>query len=145
MPLQSSRRSADTGDMFHFSRSGRRLLAALVLVSASPALAAAQDTGLRVPTIAASAAGAADWASTYHALKYYRVRESNPMLRPLDASPGSLVTVGALVDMGAFSAWNVAMGRKNPRLAAAGLWAMAAFRSYLTIHNLRNIRKAERR
>ena len=131
--------------MLQLSRASRRLLAALLLVYTFPALAAAQETGLKIPTIAASAAAAADWASTYHALKYYRVRESNPMLRPLDGSPGSLVTVGALVDMGAFSAWNVTMGRKNPRLAAAGLWAMAAFRSYITIHNLRNVRRAERR
>ena len=131
--------------MFHFSRSSRRLLAVLLLVCIFPALAAAQETGLRAPTIAASAAAAADWASTYHALKYYRVRESNPILRGLDRSPGSLVTVGALVDMSAFSAWNVTMGRKNPRVAAAGLWAMAAFRGYLTIHNLRNAHKAERR
>jgi hypothetical protein len=97
------------------------------------------------PTIAASAAAAADWASTYHALKFYKVREVNPLLRPLDASPGSMVTVGALIDVSGFSAWNLTVGRKNPRLAAAGLWGMAAFRAYLAIHNVRNSRRAERR
>jgi len=131
--------------MHQFCRSGRRLLAALLVVCVFPSFAAAQDSGLKVPTMAASAAAAADWASTYHALKYYKVRESNPMLRPFEGSPASLVTVGALIDMGAFSAWNVAVGRKNPRLAAAGLWTMAAFRAYITLHNLRNVRKAERR
>jgi hypothetical protein len=30
-------------------------------------------------------------------------------------------------------------------MAAAGLWAMAAFRTYLAIHNMRNTTKAERR
>jgi len=95
--------------------------------------------------MAASTAAAADWVSTYHALKYYRVRETNPFLRPLDHSPASLVTLGALMDAGAFSAWNLTVGRKNERLAAAGLWAMAAFRTYLVIHNLRTERRAARR
>jgi hypothetical protein len=121
------------------------LVAVLAMVYGLPAPAAAQDGGLKLPTFVASAAAAADWASTYHALKHYRVRETNPLLRPLDHSPGSLVTVGALMDAGAFSAWNLTVGRKNERLAAAGLWAMAAFRTYLVIHNLRTERRAARR
>ena len=123
----------------------RRLLAALLLLCAVPAGAAAQETSLRLPTIAASAAAAADWASTYHALKFYKVREVNPLLRPLDSNPGSMVTLGGLIDAGGFSAWNIAVGRTHPRIAAAGLWGMAAFRTYLAIHNMRNSRKAERR
>ena len=123
----------------------RRLLAALLLLCAAPVTAAAQDANLRVPTIAASAAAAADWASTYHALKYYKVREVNPLLRPFDSNPGSMVTLGGLIDAGGFSAWNITVGRKHPRLAAAGLWGMAAFRTYLAIHNIRNSRRAERR
>ena len=95
--------------------------------------------------MAASIGAAADWASTYHALKFYKVRETNPLLRPLDSKPGSLVTMGALIDAGGFSAWNLSVGRKHPRVAAAGLWAMAAFRGYLALHNLRNERRSERR
>ncbi len=117
-------------------------LAAILIV---PAVAAAQDSSLRLPTYAASAAAAADWASTYHALKFYRVREVNPLLRPLDSSPGPMVSLGGLIDAGGFSAWNLTVGRSHPRIAAAGLWGMAAFRTYLAIHNLRNTRKAERR
>jgi hypothetical protein len=131
--------------MLCFVRPGRCLLAALVIVYGLPTVAAAQNGGLKFPTIAASTAAVADWASTYHALKYYRVRETNPLLRPLDHSPKTLVVVGALVDAGAFSAWNLTVGRKNERLAAAGLWAMAAFRTYLVIHNLRTERRAARR
>jgi hypothetical protein len=133
--------------MFQFSRLARRLLAAMFLVSIFPAAAAAQEqpTSLKIPTYAASAAAAADWASTYHALKYYKVREVNPLLSPLQSSPGSLVTLGAVMDAGAFSAWNLTVGRRNPKIAAAGLWGMAIFRSYLAIHNLRNTRRAERR
>jgi hypothetical protein len=124
----------------------RRLLAALILVSVLPATASAQETGsLKTPTIAAMAAAAADWATTYHALKNYHVREMNPIMRPFEESPGSLVTVGSLIDVGMVSGWNLTMGRRNPRVAAAGLWAMTAFRAYLAVHNIRNEQKAQRR
>lgn len=128
-----------------FCRCVRRLLAALFLVSFLPAVASAQEGILKVPTIAASAAAAADWATTYHALKYYKVREVNPLLQSFQNSPESLVSVGALIDAGAISAWNLTIGQKNQRVAAAGLWAMTAFRAYLAIHNMRNERRAERR
>jgi hypothetical protein len=131
--------------MFQFSRCPARLAAVLLMLSICPAAAAAQEPSLKIPTYAASAAATADWASTYHALKYYKVREVNPLLRPFEASPGSLVTMGAIMDAGAFSAWNLTVGRKSPKVAAAGLWGMAIFRSYLAIHNFRNTRKAERR
>jgi hypothetical protein len=114
-----------------------------------PATASAQ-TGtetarLTLPTIAASAAAAADWASTYHALKNYKVREVNPLLRPFESSPGSMISLGGVIDAGGMAAWNLSVGRKNPRFAAVGLWSMAAFRTYLAIHNMRNTRLAERR
>ena len=128
-------------------RPGRdwRLAAALLVVCVVPATASAQSSTLRVPTIAASAAAAGDWASTYHALKNYKIRETNPLLRPFVDSPAQLVTAGALMDAGAVTAWNLTVGKKKPRLAAAGLWAMTAFRAYLVIHNVRNIEKAARR
>lgn len=128
-----------------FGRYVRRPLAALALVCLLPAAASAQEDRLRLPTIMASAAAAADWASTYHALKHYKVREVNPLLQPFQKSPVSLVSMGALIDAGAFSAWNLTMGRKHQGVAVAGLWAMSAFRAYLTIHNIRNLRRAERR
>lgn len=133
------------GSMAQSGRPVRRLLAALLTVCLIPAVTSAQDRSLRIPTIAASAAASADWASTYHALKYYKVRELNPLLRPFQASPGSLVTMGALIDAGGFSAWNLTVGRKHQKVAVAGLWGMAAFRTYLAIHNLRNARRSERR
>ena len=126
-------------------RSSRRLLAALIVVSCVPATAFAQESRLKIPTYAASAAAAADWASTYHALKYYHVQEQNPLLRPFQHKPGSMVSLGAAMDVGAVSAWNLTVGRRNPRMAVAGLWAMTAFRTYLAIHNMRNTQKAERR
>jgi len=110
-----------------------------------PGLAQGQSISLTPPTILAGAAAAADWATTYHALKYYRLREANPLLRPLSRSPGPLVSIGGAIDVAALSAWDLSIGRSRPQAATAGLWAMAAFRSYLAIHNLLNERKAAKR
>lgn len=131
--------------MLSSCRCVRRLLAALFLVCILPATASAQEGRLTIPTIAASAAAAADWATTYHALKYYKVQEKNPLLRPFQEAPGSMVSLGSIIDAGTVSTWNLTVGRNHQRVAAAGLWAMAAFRAYLAIHNFRNERKAERR
>jgi hypothetical protein len=122
-----------------------RVAAIGVLVCLLPGLARAQDNPLRAATIAASAAAAADWASTYYAVKHFQVREMNPLLSPMQARPGRMISMGAAMDAGLVSAWNLSVGRRNERLAVAGLWAMTAFRAYLAIHNLRNTRKAERR
>lgn len=111
-------------------------------INAAAPIISAQSSPLRMATIAASAAAAADWASTYHALKNYQLREANPMLRGLDHRPGSMVALGAAIDAGAMTAWNMTMGRKHPKLAAAGLWAMTAFRAYLVVHNIRNTQRA---
>jgi hypothetical protein len=126
-----------------------RRAAALAAVCLLPLEAFAQEDrsrpSLKLPTIAASSAAAADWASTYHALTYYNLRETNPLLQRLDRSPGALVSVGAAIDAAAFSTWNLTVGRSHPRVAAAGLWAMAGFRAYLVFHNLRNEQKVGRR
>jgi hypothetical protein len=123
-----------------------RPVAALIVVCVFPVQAYAQNPpDLKAPTIVASAAAAADWATTYYALKNYHVRELNPLLQPWQSKPGQLVSVGAIVDGAAFSTWNLTMGRKHPRIAAAGLWAMAGFRTFLAIHNIRNTQRAARR
>jgi hypothetical protein len=136
-----------TGIMPNFFGRSCPWLALITVIGLLPSTAAAQEQrrNLTIPTIAASAAAAADWASTYHALKYYRVREQNPVLRPLQGSPGSLISLGSFIDAGGLSAWNMSVGRRNPRVAVAGLWVMTAFRAYLVFHNMRNMRLAERR
>jgi hypothetical protein len=128
----------------------RRLAAALLVVCLFPMTAFAQEPSLphpslRLPTIAAGAAASADWITTYHALSNYQVRESNPLLKPWSRAPGQLISMGALMDVGGITAWNLTMGQKHPRVAVAGLWVMTAFRSYLAIHNLRNEQRAARR
>jgi hypothetical protein len=123
----------------------QQLTAGLFAVCLLPTTASAQSSDLRTPTIAATAAATADWVSTYHTLKHYRTHETNPLLRPFQDSPGQLVLAGAIIDVGAVTAWNLTVGRKKPKVAAAGLWVMTAFRSYLSVHNLRNAQKAGRR
>jgi hypothetical protein len=101
--------------------------------------------GLKLPTAMFATAAVADWATTYHGIKYFRLREANPVLRPLDRSPAKMVLLGGAIDIAAVSAWNYGVGRKHPKVAAAGLWTMTAFRAYLAVHNLRNQQKAGRR
>jgi hypothetical protein len=119
----------------------------LILALACPQRLWAQEPerGLKLPTTMFAAAAAADWATTYHGLKHFRLRETNPLLRPFDETPAKLVLLGGAMDVGAVAAWHYGMGRNHPRLAAAGLWSMTAFRAYLAFHNLRNQQKAGRR
>ena len=56
-----------------------------------------------------------------------------------------MISVGAAMDVGMVTAWNMTVGRKNEKIAAIGLWSMAAFRTYLAIHNIRNQSRAARR
>jgi hypothetical protein len=121
-----------------------RLVAALFVVFLLPRTSLAQDLrpSLKIPTTIASIAAAADWASTYHALTNYHVRETNVLLQPFQKSPGKLVVVGAAIDVATFTAWNTWVGPRHPRVASAGMWAMAGFRAYLVLHNLRNEQKA---
>lgn len=98
-------------------RQGGRPLAALLVVCLLPGSALAQDAprSLQAPTIAASIASAADWATTYHALKHFNLRETNPLLRPLERTPGQMIAVGAAIDAVSFSAWNMTLGEKAPQ------------------------------
>ena len=124
----------------------RSVLAAAVLVALLfPTVASAQRARLKWPTIAAGAAATADWATTYHALKFYKVQEQNPVLKPFQSNPGRLVSMGGMIDVAGISAWNLTVGRKHEKMAVAGLWTMTAFRAYLAIHNHMNEHRSERR
>jgi hypothetical protein len=130
------------------NRKVRVSAAALVVALVIPPLATAQDRPqgrLYWPTIAAGSAATADWVTTYHALKFYRVQESNPLLKPLQASPARMVSVGGMIDVAGVAAWNFTVGPKHDKIAAAGLWTMTAFRLYLALHNHMNEHRAEPR
>jgi len=123
------------------------LAAALLVATVVPSTAFAQQGQGRLywPTIAAGTAATADWITTYHALKFYKVQEQNPVLKPFQSNPGRMVSMGGMMDVAGVSAWNLTMGQKHDRMAAAGLWTMTAFRVYLAIHNHMNEHRAERR
>jgi hypothetical protein len=130
------------------SRQLRVLAAALLVALIVPSAASAQEpqrNRLLLPTMAASGAATADWITTYHALKFFKVQETNPLLKPMQASPMRMVTVGGLIDVAGVSAWNLTVGPKHEKLAAAGLWTMTAFRVYLAVHNHLNEHRAEKR
>ena len=110
-----------------------------------PGLSPSLPPNMRMPTTIASIAAAADWASTYHAMTNYHVRETNFLLRGLQDSPGKLVVAGAAIDAATFTAWNTWVAPRHPKVASAGMWAMAGFRAYLVFHNLRNEQRALRR
>ena len=123
------------------------LAAALLVATVVPSTAFAQQgQGLLYwPTIAAGTAATADWITTYHALKFYKVQEQNPLLKPLQSSPVRMVSLGGLIDVAGIGAWNFTVGPKHQKLAATGLWTMTAFRVYLAVHNHLNEHRAERR
>jgi len=124
------------------------LAAALLVAIVLPSTAAAEDQQrgrLYWPTVVAGGAATADWITTYHALKFYKVREQNPVLKPLQQTPMRMVSVGGLIDIAGISAWNLTVGPKHDKIAAAGLWTMTAFRVYLAVHNHLNEHRAERR
>ena len=126
----------------------RVLAAALLVALIIPSVASAQEpqrNPLLLPTIAAGTAATADWITTYHALKFFKVQETNPLLKPWQASPMRMVSLGGVIDVAGVSAWNLAIGPKHDKIAAAGLWTMTAFRMYLAVHNHLNEHRAERR
>ncbi len=123
------------------------LVAVLALVCPRPAAAQQEPgtDGLRLPTTLFASAAAADWGTTYYGIKHFRLRETNPLIRRFDRTPAKMVLIGAAIDVGAVTAWNYTMGRRHPRIAAAGLWTMTAFRAYLAFHNSRNMNRSQRR
>jgi len=133
------------------SRKLRSLAAALLVAIVVPSAASAQEPHVQQsarlywPTIAAGTAATADWMTTYHALKFFKVQETNPLLKPMQSTPMRMVSVGGVIDVAGITAWNFTVGPKHDKLAAAGLWTMTAFRVYLALHNHLNEHRAERR
>ena len=131
------------------NRKVRVLAAALLVAVIAPSTVLAQDLQQRPrlfwPTVFAGSAATADWLTTYHALKFYRVQETNPLLKPMQTSPARMVSVGGVIDVAGVAAWNLTIGPKHDKIAAAGLWTMTAFRLYLALHNHMNEHRAEKR
>jgi len=88
---------------------------------------------LKVPTVVFMTAAAADWATTY------RVGsagvESNPLLHWTEPNQELLITVAVATDLAGLYAWNRLVGRKHPKIAAVGLYAMSGMRFWLAYRN----------
>ncbi len=97
----------------------------------------AEGQSLKLPTAAFAGAAAADWVSTAQALNHPFRREANPLLHFAGNKPLPTVAAGAAMDAAGVWAWTRFVGRNHPRLAAAGLYAAAAFRGSLALRNAR--------
>jgi hypothetical protein len=100
---------------------------------------------LKIPVLAWSAAVAADWTTTYRFTSQYRdvLHETNPLIRGLDTHPAWLVTAGASIDAATVWAAYRFLGRDHPRLMRVALYGAAAYRTYLTVYNVRMMREAD--
>ncbi len=99
---------------------------------------------LRLPVIVWASGVAADQATTYWFASHYgdTIHEENPLVQPLERHPVLLVAAGAAID--AASGWAAfrLIGSHHPRLAKLAFYGAAAYRAYLTVHNIRMMRLA---
>jgi hypothetical protein len=134
-------------------------VSALVLLAAATA-AAQSDFGsrvvassdgdqagqsLRIPLALWIGGVAADQISTYKFSSGYPgvLHEVNPLIRGVDRHPALLVTAGTAIDVATgWAAFHV-LGPRHPRLLKTALYAAAAYRSYLAVHNIAMMREAE--
>jgi hypothetical protein len=74
-----------------------------------------------------------------------RARDECPAARAAGLSRESSWSPEPPIDAATFTAWKTWVAPRHPKVASAGMWAMAGFRAYLVFHNLRNEQKALRR
>jgi hypothetical protein len=101
------------------------------LLLAAPAVGQDHPSLLRASTLVYAAVATSDASFTYYGLTHYRVGEMNPLVSPWEHRPAMMLGIGAGLDTGAVYAWNRIVGRQHPRIAAAGLYAVSAYRVYL--------------
>ncbi len=120
-------------------------LLALPMQAPEPVLPRQPATvSLRVPMLVFSSAAAADWITTYRNLQHpgegRTGLEQNPLLHWTRNRPWPTVIAGASMDVAGVWAWNHYVGKRHPKAAKAGLYAMTGVRLWLTARNLRNHR-----
>ena len=105
-----------------------------LLLSSRGAIAqeSASQASLNLPTAIFASAAAADWATTYHGVSSGKFAEGNPTIRQWQDHPAGMVAAGAAMDVGSVLLWRRLVGRRHRKIAAAGLYAVATFRMYLT-------------
>ncbi len=112
------------------------LITALILIPTS-----ARAQSLALPTSVFASAATADWASTYRAVTRYHLHEDNPLINRLADRPALMITAGAALDVAGTAAWLRYVGRRHPRIVAAGLYVAAAGRFYLAARNVSRSRR----
>ncbi len=113
------------------------------VVASSDGEQAAQ--GLRIPLALWIGGVAADQISTYRFSSGYSdvLHELNPLIPGVDRHPAMLVTAGTAIDAATGWAAFHFLGPRHPRLLKTALYAAAAYRSYLAIHNVNMMREAD--
>jgi hypothetical protein len=124
------------------------------LVCARPAAAQSVDhpqdaipavtPALRIPIAIWTAAVAADHVTTFQFRSRYPdlLHEENPLVRGLENHPGWLVGVNGAIDAATGWAAYRWLGRSHPRLAQLAFYSAAAYRTYLSAHNMRMMGRA---
>ena len=103
-----------------------------------------QDQHLKISAAIWSAAVASDHVTTFQFRSRYPalLHEQNPLVRGLEDHPAWLVGVNSAID--ASTGWAVYrfLGNRHPRLATIAFYGAAAYRTYLSVHNVRMMNKA---
>jgi hypothetical protein len=107
---------------------------------AAPAI----DHPVRISMIVWAASVSADQVTTYRFSSQYRdmMHEENLLIGGLDRHPALLVAAGAAID--AATGWaSYHFLRRHPRLSQMAFYGAAAYRTYLAVHNLQMMRRAD--
>jgi hypothetical protein len=103
-----------------------------------------QQQHLKLSAAVWTAAVASDHITTFQFRSKYPelLHEENVLVRHLEDHPAWLVGVNAAID--ASTGWAVYkfLGNRHPRLATLAFYGAAAYRTYLSIHNVRMMEKA---
>jgi hypothetical protein len=102
------------------------------------------DHPLRISMIVWAASVSADQVTTYRFSSQYRemMHEENLLIGGLDQHPALLVAAGAAID--AATGWaSYHFLREHPRLSQMAFYGAAAYRTYLAVHNVQMMRRAD--
>ena len=110
----------------------------------APDVVPAQSDGLKLSASIWAGAVAADHITTFQFRTRYPalLHEENPLVRPLENHPAWLVGVNGAID--AATGWAVYrfVGRAHPRIATLAFYGAAAYRTYLSAHNVHMMQQA---
>jgi len=103
-----------------------------------------QQQHLKLSAVVWSAAVASDHVTTFQFRTKYPalLHEENVLVRHLEDHPAWLVGVNAAIDASTGLLVYKFLGSRHPRLATLAFYGAAAYRTYLSIHNVQMMEKA---